>query len=53
MFHKKEYPLLEETLYSATLPNGLTVHLLPKTGFHKTYGIMTTEYGRLITNLYR
>lgn len=47
MFHKKEYPLLEETLYSATLPNGLTVHLLPKTGFHKTYGIMTTEYGSI------
>lgn len=47
MFHKKKYPLLEETLYSATLPNGLTVHLLPKTGFHKTYGIMTTEYGSI------
>ncbi|WP_282801911.1 EF-P 5-aminopentanol modification-associated protein YfmH [Secundilactobacillus kimchicus] len=41
------YPKVAETLYSDVLPNGLTVHLLPKAGFHKTYAVFTTDYGSI------
>ena len=30
---KQYYPALDETLYSAVLPNGLTVMVVPKKGF--------------------
>ena len=39
------YPQFGETLYTATLDNGLKVNFLPRTDFHKTYGILTTDYG--------
>lgn len=42
---QKHYSDLGETLYSETLSNGLRVYLLPKTGFHKSYAVMTTDYG--------
>ncbi|OJG79697.1 M16 family peptidase [Enterococcus pallens] len=29
------------------LPNGLTVYLLPKEGYHKTYGLFSTNYGSI------
>lgn len=38
---------LKETLYHETLPNGLTVFLLPKQGFSKTYAVFTTRYGSI------
>lgn len=41
------YDQINETLYSEVLPNGLTVYLLPKAGFHKTYGLFTTDYGSI------
>lgn len=44
---KKVYEKVNETLYSEILPNGLTVYLLPKPGFHKTYGLFTTDYGSI------
>lgn len=44
---KKEYTLLNETLYTETLPNGLQVMLLPKADFHKTYSLLTTDYGSI------
>ncbi|MGO2266489.1 EF-P 5-aminopentanol modification-associated protein YfmH [Vagococcus salmoninarum] len=44
---KVVYPVLEETLYTETLENGLKVTLLPKEGFHKTYGLFTTNYGSI------
>lgn len=43
----KRYEQINETLYSEVLPNGLTVYLLPKAGFHKTYGLFTTDYGSI------
>ncbi|MFC6253249.1 EF-P 5-aminopentanol modification-associated protein YfmH [Secundilactobacillus hailunensis] len=43
----KHYSDLGETLYSETLDNGLRVYLLPKAGFHKTYAVMTTDYGSI------
>lgn len=42
---QQHYSDLGETLYSETLSNGLRVYLLPKAGFHKTYAVMTTDYG--------
>lgn len=44
---KIDYPILAETLYTETLENGLRVVLLPKTGFNKTYGLFTTDYGSI------
>ena len=44
---KKVYELINETLYTETLPNGLKVALLPKEGFHKTYALFTTDYGSI------
>ncbi|EOT39103.1 EF-P 5-aminopentanol modification-associated protein YfmH [Enterococcus columbae] len=44
---KKEYAQINETLYTEVLPNGLKVYLLPKMGFHKTYGLFTTNYGSI------
>jgi len=36
---------VKETLYTETLPNGLTVFILPKQGFQKTYATFSTRYG--------
>lgn len=41
------YPRLNETLYTDTLPNGLTVYVLPKNGFKKTYAAFSTKYGSI------
>jgi predicted Zn-dependent peptidase len=48
--NKKEYTQINETLYTETLANGLTVYLLPKNEFHKTYGLFTTNYGSIDNN---
>jgi predicted Zn-dependent peptidase len=45
--NKKHYNQINEVLYKETLPNGLTVYLLPKEGFHKTYGLFSTDYGSI------
>ena len=42
-----EFPQLKETLYSERLPNGLTVHVMPKAGFQKTYATFSTKYGSI------
>lgn len=42
---ENKYPVLEETLYTEKLSNGLTINLLPKKGFHKTYAVLTTDFG--------
>ncbi|KAF1304073.1 insulinase family protein [Enterococcus saccharolyticus] len=44
---KKVYEQLNETLYKEVLPNGLRVFILPKAGFHKTYGLFSTNYGSI------
>jgi predicted Zn-dependent peptidase len=41
------YDRLQETLASDRLPNGLTVHVLPKPGFYKTFATFTTKYGSI------
>jgi len=45
MLNKQVYDRLGETIYQTTLANGLKVILMPKAGFHKTFAIMTTDYG--------
>jgi predicted Zn-dependent peptidase len=44
---KVAYQKINETLYKEILPNGLTVYLLPKAGYHKTYGLFSTNYGSI------
>ncbi|GEK28239.1 EF-P 5-aminopentanol modification-associated protein YfmH [Furfurilactobacillus siliginis] len=44
---KYAYEQLGETLYRTVLPNGLQVQLLPKAGFHKTYALLTTDFGSI------
>ncbi|WP_336577244.1 EF-P 5-aminopentanol modification-associated protein YfmH [Candidatus Enterococcus mansonii] len=38
---------MKEVLYTEVLPNGLTVYLLPKKDYNKTYGLFTTNYGSI------
>ncbi|MCL2563996.1 MAG: insulinase family protein [Oscillospiraceae bacterium] len=42
---KKIYKTLGETLYTAALPNGLTVYVIPKPGYEKKYAFFATSYG--------
>ncbi|GCF94195.1 peptidase M16 [Enterococcus florum] len=44
---KQIYQTINETLYKEVLPNGLTVYLLPKDDYHKTYGLFSTNYGSI------
>lgn len=45
--HKVEFEQLDETLFHETLDNGLTVYILPKKGFSKTFATFTTKYGSI------
>lgn len=45
--NKTEYEQINETFYHEVLPNGLTVYLLPKNDYHKTYGLFSTNYGSI------
>jgi len=40
-----EYQNIGEQLYSTKLPNGLSVFVVPKRGFHKNYAFFATDYG--------
>lgn len=48
-FQEKYYPAVKETLYQATLENGLTVSLLPKNDFNEVYGVVTVYVGSVDT----
>ncbi|AVK63363.1 insulinase family protein [Lactobacillus sp. CBA3606] len=43
----KKYEQFNEVSYQTKLANGLTVMLLPKADFHKTYATFTTNYGSI------
>lgn len=43
IFHEK----LQETMYTETLPNGLTVYYYPKSNYNKTYVMMSVNYGNV------
>jgi len=47
MLTKHAYNRLGETVYQTTLENGLKVILIPKADFHKTFAVMTTNYGAI------
>ena len=47
--HKQYYPLLDETLYTHTLPNGLTVLVCPKPGFTRKEAYFVTDFGAIHT----
>lgn len=47
MLNKQVYPRLKQTVYRTQLANGLKVVMVPKQGFHKTYAVMTTDYGSI------
>ena len=40
-----KYDAIGETLYFDTLPNGLTIQVMPKPGFAKCYAVFATNYG--------
>ncbi|WP_295729868.1 EF-P 5-aminopentanol modification-associated protein YfmH [uncultured Limosilactobacillus sp.] len=42
---KKIYDQFSQIVYHERLTNGLDVTLIPRLGFKKTYGILTTDYG--------
>ncbi|WP_438432510.1 EF-P 5-aminopentanol modification-associated protein YfmH [Gorillibacterium sp. sgz500922] len=42
-----EIERLQEKLYKEELPNGLTVYVLPKPGFSKTFATFTTDFGSI------
>lgn len=44
-----DYPQLNETLYRETLPNGLTVAVIPRRGFSKKLAYFVTDYGSIHT----
>ncbi len=42
---KVENKTIQEQYYKEVLDNGLTVYLMPKTEFYKTYAVFATKYG--------
>ena len=45
----QEYPNIGEQIYSGKLPNGLSVFVVPKRGFQKSYAFFATDYGGVDT----
>ncbi|MCS4486310.1 EF-P 5-aminopentanol modification-associated protein YfmH [Staphylococcus americanisciuri] len=45
--HKTYYQQIDETVYQAQLDNGLTLFVIPKPGFQKTFVTYTTQFGSL------
>jgi len=45
----KNYKRLAEQVITTLLDNGLTVHLLPKNNYHKTIGVLYTDFGSIDT----
>ena len=43
----QRFDRLQETVYREVLPNGLTVCVLPKKGFQRTYATFATKYGSI------
>ena len=42
---KRTYAEFNQSLYETTLANGLKVRLIPMAGYHKTYAMLTTDFG--------
>ena len=46
---EKYYPLLDEKIFCETLPNGLTVIVVPRPGFTKKLAYLVTDFGSIHT----
>ena len=44
-YELKEYPLIGEQVIEGKLPNGLSVFVVPKRGFAKTFAFFAADYG--------
>ncbi len=44
-FTKTTYPALSETVYNGTHESGLSVYVIPKEGFTKSYMVLATAFG--------
>ena len=42
---QRYYKAIGETLYTETLPNGLTIRVVPKTDYNRTFAVFATDYG--------
>ena len=42
---KTDYPAVGETLYESVLPNGLSVFVIPKPGYRKTFAVFAASFG--------
>ena len=47
--NKRSYPRLEESAFWQTLPNGLTVAVVPRPGFQRKIAYFVTDFGSLHT----
>lgn len=45
--NEHHYDKYDETIYDEKLDNGLVVQVLPKRDFHKTYAILTVDFGSI------
>lgn len=45
--NEHHYSKYDETIYDQQLDNGLVVQVLPKQNFHKTYAILTVDFGSI------
>lgn len=43
--NRLEYNMIQETIYTEKLENGLEVRLIPKKGFQTTYAVLSTKFG--------
>ena len=48
-WNETNYPRIGETVLRTTLPNGLTVAVVPKPLYRKRYAFFTTRYGGMDT----
>lgn len=49
---EQQYTLLQERCFVETLPNGLTVYVVPKPGYHKTFAMLASRFGGIDTRFF-
>ena len=45
--NKEVYEEFNQAVYRHKLDNGLSIQMMPMTGYHKTYAIFTTDFGSI------
>lgn len=46
---EQQYTLLQERCFTDTLPNGMTVYVVPKPGYHKKFAMLASRFGGIDT----